>query len=141
MSLRGPIVVIEDDVNDADVIITAIREIGVKNEVKQFSNAQEGYDYLSATTEQPLIILSDIRMPGIDGLSLLKKIRANDGLRKKAIPFVLFSGIASREIVNEAFAHGVQGYYKKADDYVALRDQILVIISYWTRSLHPNVEW
>lgn len=141
MSQRGPIIVIEDDTNDADVILAAIREIGVKNEVKRFADAQSGYDYLCTSAEQPLVILSDIRMPGMDGLSLLKKIQANDYLRKKAIPFVLFTGIATREIVNEAFANGVQGYYKKADSYVALKDQILVIISYWTRSLHPNVEW
>src|SRR4051812_20587707 len=111
MSRAQPIIVIDDDTNDVEVMEAAIQEIGVQNEVKKFQNAQSAYDYLCVTTDQPLIILSDIHMPGMDGLSLLKKIQKSDYLRKKAIPFVMFTGLASQQLVDEAFFNGVQGYY------------------------------
>jgi CheY-like chemotaxis protein len=140
MALTGPVLVIDDDTNDAEVIEAAIRDLGVKNEVKRFASALLAIDYLFMTTDQPLIILSDIRMPGMDGLSLLKKIAETPYLREKAIPFVFLTGFATRQIVDTAYKIGVQGFYRKASSYVELKDQIFSIMAYWTRCLHPNTE-
>src|SRR6476660_9230099 len=103
MPLRGPILLIEDDHNDADVIKAAISELGVENEVKSFYGAQEAFEYLMFTKDKPLVILCDVRMLGLDGLAFLKNIHSNDYLRKKAIPFIFFTGIATQEIVNKAY--------------------------------------
>lgn len=140
MALHGPVLVIEDDTSDADAIAAAVRELGVKNEVKPFASGQQALDYLAVTTDKPLVILSDIRMPGMDGLSLLQTIQNTPFLRDKAIPFVFFTGIATPDIVNKAYKNGVQGFYKKANSYGELKDQIFAILAYWTRSLHPNME-
>ena len=140
MALRGPVVVIDDDSNDADVIAAAIAELKIPNAIHHFHSATEALDYLMVTEEKPLVILSDIRMPGMDGLALLRHIQSTEFLRRKAIPFVFFTGIATRQIVNESYELDVQGFFKKADNYIELRDQIYSILSYWTRCLHPNAE-
>ena len=137
MAVQGPILLIEDDLNDADVIAAAITELGVKNELKLFS-AQDALDYLTVTTDRPFLILSDIRMPGLDGLALLKQIHCTEYLRKKAIPFIFYTGIVTRDIINEAYDIGVQGFYKKADHFTAIKDQLLSILVYWRQCLHPN---
>lgn len=140
MALQGPVIVIEDDSNDADVIAAAIQDLKIPNALLHFGSGPEALEYLMTTNDKPLVILSDIRMPGMDGLSLLRRIQATEFLRRKAIPFVFFTGIANRRLIDEAYDIGVQGFFKKADNYIGLRDQIYAILAYWTRCLHPNTD-
>lgn len=136
--LRAPILVIEDDQEDAQLITEAIKANGITNAVTHFSSAADAFKYLLSTTEQPLIIISDIRMPGLDGLSLLKNIVANDYLRDKAIPYVFLTALSDDKLIREAFRLSVQGYFRKASTFQGLKDQLLSILIYWRGSLHPN---
>ena len=140
MALEGPIIVIEDDPNDTDVISTALTELGVKNSIVTFNLAKEALAYLWETKEKPLLILSDVRMPEMDGLTLLQSIYSAEYLKKKSIPFIFFTVLASSDIINRAYDLGVQGFYKKADNYTNLKDQLLSIVVYWKQCLHPNSE-
>lgn len=138
MSINGPILIVEDDTNDADVMAAAIKDLQIKNEIKTFFDGREVVDYLMETTDRPLIILCDIRMPGVDGISLLKHIDQTDYLRLKAIPFVFFTGVVSKAIVCEAYNIGVQGFYQKASSFAGIKEQLYCILVYWMRCLHPN---
>ena len=138
MALQGPILLIEDDSNDADVIATAIREIGIPNVVKILDNAQEALDYLYSTTDQPYLILCDIRMPGMDGLAFRKSIIGDPYLKKKSIPFIYYSALASQEIINSAFDLDVQGFFKKTEEFGRIKEQLLSIFMYWKQCFHPN---
>lgn len=130
----------EDDTNDASVIATAISEIGIPNEVKIIDSAQEAYDYLLSTTDKPFIIMSDVRMPAMNGLEFRKKIMENEYLRRKSIPFVFYTAMVSQEMINEAYELQVQGFYAKASSYEGVREQMLTIMIYWRHCLHPNRE-
>lgn len=138
MPLKGPILLIEDDYNDAEVITAAIRELAFVNEIIHFDGAGRALTYLLETTQQPLIIISDIRMPRMDGMSLLRQIQSTEVLRIKAIPFVFMTGVVTRAIVNEAYNIGVQGFYEKPHIYEALKEQLYFILHYWARCIHPN---
>jgi CheY-like chemotaxis protein len=140
MALEGPIIVIEDDPNDTDVISTALTELGVKNNIVTFNLAKDALAYLWETKEKPLLILSDVRMPEMDGLTLLQSIYNAEYLKKKSIPFIFFTVLASTDIINRAYDLGVQGFYQKADNYTKLKDQLLSIVVYWKQCLHPNSE-
>lgn len=140
MALIGPILVIEDDPNDTDVIEAGLKELGVQNTVIPFNSALDALEYLKVTTDKPLIILCDVRMPGMDGLAFLRTIYNSEYLRKKSIPFVFFTMLATPEIINKAYDLGVQGFYKKATSFTALKDQLLAIVIYWKHCLHPNSE-
>lgn len=140
MALEGPIIVIEDDPNDTDVISTAFAELGVKNRILTYNMAIDALRYLEVTKEQPLLILCDVRMPGMDGLSFLQTIYDTEYLRRKSIPFIFFTVLATPDIINKAYDLGVQGFYKKAGNYTALKDQLLSIVVYWKHCLHPNSE-
>lgn len=138
MAMNGPILIIEDDPNDVEVITAAFAALGAKNELRIFTFAQQAMDYLMVTEEQPLIILSDIRMPELDGLNFLKRIHLTPYLRKKSIPFIFYTGMVSPEIIDEAYTIGVQGFYKKADNFETIKEQLYSILMYWNRCLHPN---
>ena len=141
MAANGPIVLVEDDQSDADAICEALQTIGVSNEVRYFNNTHECYDYLCTTTEKVFIILSDIKMPVMDGIALRSQIYHNPFLRKKSIPFIFFSGLATQEVVNAAYDLEVQGFYKKEPSFDALKEQLLTICLYWKKCLHPNQEF
>ena len=138
MALKGPIILVEDDKNDAEVLCTAIKELGIPNDIKILHDAQEAFDYLCTTQDKPLVILCDIRMPLIDGLTFRKNIIGSDYLRRKSIPFVFLTGAVSQDIVNEAYELDVQGFFQKAGTYTGIKDQLLSIFMYWKRCLHPN---
>ena len=140
MALQGPIIIIDDDHNDVEVVSMAIREIGIPNEIKAIYDAQEAYDYLLVTQERPFIILCDIRMPILNGLALRKNIMNNEFLRRKSIPFVFYTGLVSQEIVNEAYELEVQGFYEKAKSYEGVKNQLLCMLMYWKNCLHPNTD-
>lgn len=138
MALNGPIIIIEDDYHDAEVIVAAIKDLGIPNETKIMNSAEQAYDYLCTTEDQPYLILCDIRMPRTNGLSFRRQIIENNYLCKKSIPFIFLSGAVSEEIVNTAYEMNVQGFYQKTHIYEELKDQLLAIFIYWKHCLHPN---
>ena len=124
--------------NDMEVITAAIKELGIKNDVKHFFSAEEAYSYLVTTTDHAFVILCDIRMPDTNGLTFRKSIIENEYLKKKSIPFVFFTGAVSQNIINEAYMMDVQGFYRKATNYQELKAQLSAIYIYWRGCLHPN---
>ena len=138
MSKTGPVILVEDDPNDMDVIKTAIIENGVKNEIICFDGASNAMEYLLHTQDKPFVILCDIRMKGMNGLEFRDAINADDFLRKKAIPFVFLTAAASQDIVDEAYDLTVQGFLEKPKAYAELRLLLRNVFSYWRSCLHPN---
>lgn len=138
MPLNGPILIVENDEYDNEVLIQALKDIGVENEAKCFEGAQPMLTYLKETTDKPFVILCDIDMPGMNGLELRKAINDDDYLRRKSIPFIFYTGMVSSQIVDEAYDLTVQGFIEKPSEYRDLQKQLQVIIGYWKENLHPN---
>ncbi|HZI00947.1 MAG TPA: response regulator, partial [Flavisolibacter sp.] len=107
---KGPIVIIEDDLDDQEMYTEAIKAIGIPNEIRLFNGATEALDYLASTEEQPFLILSDINMPGMSGLELKRILEDDPYLASKGMPFVFISTNASNVTVRHAHALSVQGY-------------------------------
>jgi CheY-like chemotaxis protein len=141
MPLNSPIVLIEDDENDVEVITSAIKELGIKNEVTPFASADTALKYLLTTENKTFVILCDIRMPNINGLEFRKSIIQSDYLKKKTIPFVFFTGAVSQDIIDEAYTLDVQGFFKKAHSFEGLKAQLSAIYFYWRSCLHPNIKF
>lgn len=138
MAQNSPIVLIEDDVNDLEVIISAIKDLGIKNEIRSFLTPAQAIEYLLFTKEQTFVILCDIRMESVNGLEFRKNIVSNDYLKKKCIPFVFFTGAVSQDIIDEAYMLDVQGFFRKSTSYDGIKAQLSAIYIYWRSCLHPN---
>ncbi|RZJ72562.1 response regulator [Flavobacterium sp.] len=138
MSKKGPILLIEDDLNDVDVIVSALKENSVKNVIKHFGKAQDALDYLAKTTEQPFLVISDIMMNTMNGLELRKTIDENEFLRKKSIPFIFLTQAVSQDVVDEAYDLTVQGFFEKGNNYEDVKKQLDCMVSYWSKCVHPN---
>ena len=138
MSLKGPIILIDDDEDDQYLIGLAVKSLQLPNPIRSFVNGQEALHYLERTEDKPFLILCDINMPVMNGLELRRYINANAYLREKSVPFIFLTTAANSQMVQEAYNNTVQGFFKKAPDYAGLQKQINCVINYWEACLHPN---
>lgn len=137
-SKDGPLILVEDDPDDQEIIKEVLDSLGISNTLLLFSDGFQALSYLQTTTDQPFLILCDINMPKMNGLELRAEIDKDERLRKKSVPFIFFSTNASRDAVDKAYDLTVQGYFLKRNSIQELRDTLSLIISYWSNCKHPN---
>jgi CheY-like chemotaxis protein len=139
MSIKGPIISIEDDADDQFLIKSVVDELNIPNKVLFFGNGLEALLYLETTQEQPFLIICDINMPVMNGLELRERIDQNEYLRKKAIPFVFLSTADNPQVIDAAYESTIQGFFKKENSFDELRNRFKIIFEYWKCCLHPNL--
>lgn len=138
MSVKGPIISIEDDSDDQFLIKSVVEELQIANPLIFFSNGLEALLFLETTTEQPFIILCDINMPVMNGLELRLRIEQNEYLKKKSIPFVFLSTADNPHVISAAYEATIQGFFKKENSFEDLKKRIKILFDYWQSCLHPN---
>lgn len=139
MNKSGPIVVIEDDLEDQEMFSDVFTEIAVQNKILYFNDGEAAYNFLTESGDQPFLILSDINMPKLNGFELREKIHNNEQLRLKCIPFLFFTTSAEQKAVVNAYSKSVQGFFVKPDNYTNLKRVINNIVEYWKDCHSPNV--
>ena len=136
--LKSPILIVEDDKDDCDLLTTALLAIGITNEFVCFQNPAEALIYLKTTKSDTFLIISDVNMPLMNGFDFKKRINEDSKLSRKKIPFVFLSTSASTYLVNEAYDLSIQGYFQKPNDFRAMNDVVRSIIEYWRNCKHPT---
>lgn len=138
MSYIGPIIIIEDDQDDQDIYRDVLQQLGVPNKTVFFSNSRDAFNYLMSTSEQPFIIISDINMPGENGLELKQKIDGVDYLRMQSIPFVFLTTSDDEQMVQAAYQKtSLQGYFRKGNTLDEISKCLKHILDYWRLSRVP----
>lgn len=138
MKRQGPIVMIDDDEDDLELMQMAVADLDVANEIKMFSSTREALEYIQRPEVLPFLILSDINMPMQNGFSLKATIKTNRELDVKCIPFLFITTGATEEVVNQAYSLKVQGIFQKPRSLSKWREMLRDIINYWTECLAPG---
>jgi len=138
MNKSGPIVVIEDDADDQEVLAEIFKNLDYKNPVIYFSDSEEALTYLVDTKIKPFLILSDINMPKLSGFELRQKVHTNEDLNLKCIPYLFFTTTSSQQAVVDAYSQSVQGFFVKPNSIEHLERTIKRIIEYWQECEAPN---
>lgn len=138
MNKGGPIIIIEDDQDDQEILGLVFKELNYKNEIIFFGDGELALDYLTATAVEPFIIFSDINMPKLNGIELRSKVHENEDLRMKSIPYLFFSTGAEQQHVVEAYSKSVQGFFIKPSDFTEMKSLIKNIVDYWHKCVSPN---
>lgn len=139
MAKQGPILIVEDDEDDQDMIRDILLELGVQNELVIFSRGPEAMHYLKSSDVQPFLILSDVNLPQQNGIEFKRQIDEDPELRARSIPFVFLSTSADRHAVNEAYTQlTVQGFFQKRSNFRDQAEDLQLIINYWMNCKHPN---
>ena len=138
MDNSGPIIIIEDDVDDKDLLEEVFQKLGYPNQLLFFADGQAALDFLNSSNVIPFIILSDINMPKLDGFALRDKIKMDVKLQLKCIPYLFFSTASSQKAVVDAYSLSVQGFFIKQTSMAELEKTITVIMEYWKRCVAPK---
>jgi len=117
------ILLVEDNASDEKLTVLALRKCQVENRVAVARDGAEALDFLFATgvhaerdpSQLPALVLLDLKLPKIDGLEVLRRIRAHD--RTKDLPVVILTSSRQDEDVAQGYASGANAYVRKPVDY------------------------
>jgi len=137
MNKLGPIIIIDNDLEDLDLVGDALASLKVINEILLFSRPTEFLKHMREDNDLPFFILCDINMPHMNGIELFRLIRADPSLAATCFPFLLFSTSAGQEEINRAYELPIQGYFKKPFTFEGIISMLEGIIAYWDNSFHP----
>lgn len=138
MNKNGPIIIIEDDLDDQETLQTIFKDLNYPNEVVFLSDGERALAYINKEDVFPFLILSDINMPKLNGMELKNKIHTDAQLQLKCIPYLFFTTSASKKAVIDAYSMSAQGFFIKEHLQEELKATIKAIMEYWKRCHSPN---
>lgn len=138
MNKNGPVIVIEDDLDDQEILREIFKKLNYSNEVIFFTDGLTALNYLNQPEILPFLILSDINMPKLTGLELRTKLKTDADLNVKCIPYLFFTTAVNQQAVIDAYSMSVQGFFVKQNTMEDLEKTISVIMEYWKLCAAPN---
>jgi CheY-like chemotaxis protein len=119
------IMIAEDDDGHAELIKDNLREAGISNDIIRFSDGQEALDYLlhpdkAAMTNQASLLLLDIRMPRVDGVEVLRRLKANAATRN--LPIIMLTTTDDPREIKACYDLGCNCYITKPVEYQKFAD-------------------
>lgn len=131
------IILVEDNAADIELTLDALNENNLVNRVKVLRDGQAAIDYIfrqgeytdCGLCERPALILLDLNLPKIDGLEILRRIRADE--RTKLIPVVVLTSSAMDQDRIESYHLGVNSYLTKPVEFDTFSKVVAHIGLYW----------
>ena len=131
------ILLVEDNPSDVDLTKRALAKNNVANELVVARDGQEALDYLFGTgaqagrdtSVQPVIVLLDLRLPKVDGLTVLKIIKTDE--RTRRIPVVVLTTSKEDQDMISAYDLGVNSYIRKPVDFEQFVEAVKLLGIYW----------
>lgn len=131
------ILLVEDNPRDEALTLRALKKSNIVNAVVVAHDGVEALDYLFGTgtyegrdmSEMPQLILLDLKLPRIDGLQVLQKIREDD--RTKRLPVVIFTSSNEEEDVIKGYELGANSYVRKPVDFEQFAEATKSLGLYW----------
>lgn len=116
MGKAAEILLVEDNPNDAELAIRALKKNNLANNLVHLEDGQEALDYLyNESNEMPKLILMDVKMPRVDGTEVLRRLKSDE--KRKTIPIVMLTSSKEDKDIIEAYNLGVNAYIVKPVDF------------------------
>jgi CheY-like chemotaxis protein len=136
MNNFGRILMVEDDPKDVELTLMALDEYHLANEVVVARDGQEALDYLyrrgqfsTRSQENPAVILLDLKLPKVDGLEVLQKIKADERLRM--VPVIVLTSSHQEKDVMRSYKLGVNAYVVKPVDFHEFVNAVKELGAFW----------
>ena len=131
------ILLVEDDPRDAELTLRALRKCNIANDVRVLGDGAQALDYLFGRGEfakvgpsrLPRLILLDLKLPKVDGLDVLKAVKADPTLR--AVPVVMLTSSSEERDLLESYRLGVNSYIVKPVDFGQFMESVRQVGLYW----------
>lgn len=136
------ILLAEDNAEDIELTLEALSEHNLANKVVVVRDGAEALDYLYArgafkmrSAGNPAVILLDIKMPKVNGLQVLKAIKADEGLKR--IPVVMLTSSREEPDLAESYRLGVNAYVVKPVDFHDFAKAVRQLSIFWALLNEP----
>lgn len=131
------ILLVEDNPDDVELTLRVFKKYSIENEVTVVRDGAEALDYLFATgayaerdkSTMPAVILLDLKLPKIDGLEVLRRIRADE--RTKLLPVVILTSSKEEQDIVNGYKLGANGYVRKPVDFNQFSEAVRQLGLYW----------
>jgi len=139
------ILLVEDNKNDVELTLRAFNQHNLTNNVKVIMDGAEALEFIFAAgkydarkiEDTPNIILLDLKLPKVNGLDILKKIKSDE--RTKKIPVVVLTSSKEEKDIKECYKLGVNSYIVKPVDFNAFVKSVADLGLYWLLLNQPPI--
>jgi two-component system response regulator len=133
------ILLVEDNPNDAELAIRALKKNNLANHLLHLENGQEALDFLfEEKNRMPKLILLDLKMPKVDGLEVLRRLKSDE--KKKVIPVVVLTSSKEESDIVETYKLGVNAYIVKPVDFDQFVKAVAQLGLFWLLLNQPPVQ-
>jgi len=137
------ILLVEDNASDEKLTLLAFKKCGVANDIVVARDGAEALDYLFGTGKyegrdtnvHPAIVLLDLKLPKIDGLEVLRRIRAD--VRTKLLPVVVLTASREDEDVLRSYSLGANAYVRKPVAFAEFAEAARTVSLFWLLLSEP----
>lgn len=133
----GPVLIIDDDVDDHEIVREIWEELNVPNKLVFFSSAEDALEHLRSLPEAPFIIICDINLPKTNGFDLRQKLLESSSRKLKSVPFIFWSTNASEAQIEYAYNLSSHGFFIKGSLFDEVKETLKMILAYWNLSRMP----
>ena len=139
------ILLVEDNVDDLDLTLMALKETEVANEIVTLRDGAEALDFVFCRNQyssrnpniQPRLILLDVKLPKVDGLEVLRQIKSDP--RTQQTPVVMLTSSTRKADLEESYKAGANSYLVKSLDFEQFTREVRQLGMYWLSLNRPNV--
>lgn len=132
------ILLVEDNAHDAELTLRALKQRNLANRVhvcRDGAEAMDFFDGASEATVTPKVILLDLKLPKVDGLEVLQRLKSS--ARTRTIPVVVLTSSREEPDIEKAYALGANSYIVKPVDFEAFARAVSDVGLYWLLLNHP----
>jgi two-component system response regulator len=134
---RKNILLVEDNPDDATLTIRALKKGNVVNDIKVARDGEEALDYLYIRDDGeepdiniiPELVILDLKLPKVDGIEVLKKIRSNK--RTRLLPVIILTSSKEEKDLIDSYSFGANSYIKKPVDFKQFIKAATQLKMYW----------
>jgi two-component system response regulator len=135
--MRDLILLIEDNPDDQELTLRALRQSNIANPVKIIEDGAAAIDYLlrrgpyedPAQSPRPRVVLLDLKLPKVGGLAVLQAIRTHPPTRM--LPVVVLSSSSEERDIAESYGYGANSYVRKPLGFVEFAEAVRQLGMYW----------
>ena len=145
MNREVEILLVEDNPNDVELTLHAFRKNNLSNRIQVARDGAEAIEFLFGTDGQgqaanatPKVVLLDLKLPKVDGLEVLRRIKSEP--RTRTIPVVVLTSSKEERDIVESYKLGVNSYIVKPVDFEQFTDAVRNLGLYWLLLNQPAPE-